>query len=235
MTRQSIIERAGRLERAETEMIGRFPIGEQFVEFPVGRPELVRDTAWVRRILEQYGLGSGAHLLNVSGGWEVPWTDPLLQACRQLHVVYSNAELFSWDAKRAEMFIRRLDPDMVIGITGEYLASMASIVEPVERLGSVRHLLLRPDARDAAGDFGLGGFRLYSPLGPAIGLECPFGTGLHVDPDEWRVTAHDGELRISTAGDRLARLADQDIGLAGRLDETACACGLPGARVLLDE
>jgi hypothetical protein len=233
MTRQSIVDRAARLDRPETELIGRFALGERYVEFPVGRAEFARDARWMRRVLEQYGLGSGAHLLNISGGWEVPWTEPLLDACRQLHVIYSNAELFSWDAKRAEMFVRRLSPDMVIGMDAEYLQSLANIVEPAERLGPVPHLLLRPDARDTATEFGLR-FRLYSPLGPATGIECSFGTGLHVNADEWALAESDGELRVSTAGDRLAHFTDQELGLTGHLDDTDCPCGLSGPRVLLD-
>jgi hypothetical protein len=235
MTRQSIIERAARLERPEIELIGRFPVGEGFVEFPLGRPELARDTAWTQRVLESYGLAPGAHLVNISAGWQSPWIVPLLDACRSLHVIYSNVEAMTWDAKRAEMFIRRLNPEMVIGMDGAFLTSLANIVEPAERLGPVPHLLLRPDAREVARDLGLDGFRLFSPLGPAIGIECRHGTGLHVDPDEWTVDAVDGELRISTTGDRLARLRDQELGLGGHLDETHCSCGLPGARVHLDE
>jgi hypothetical protein len=235
MTRQSIIERAARLERPEIELISRFPVGGRFVEFPLGRAELERDAAWMEKVLRQYGLGAGAHLLNISGGWETAWTDPLLDACRQLHVIYSNAELWGWDAKRAEMFIRRLRPEMVIGMNAESVSSLANIVEPAERIGSVPHLLLRPDARELAQDFGLEGFRLYSPLGPAIGIECSFGTGLHVDSGEWVLDDTGGDLRITTARDRLARFEDQEIGWSGRLDSTACACGMAGPRVLLDE
>ena len=121
---------------------------------------------------------------------------------------------------------------MLLGLNAEVFNGLAGMVDPAERLGTVRHLLVRPDAYDAALGAALTP-RLIALVGPALGMECVHGTGMHVNPDEWTLDEDSGGLVISSTARRAADLDRAPLVLSGRVVDSACPCGLPGPRIEL--
>jgi hypothetical protein len=202
------------------------------IDYPLSWEDMERDSAWATEMLRAHEIGAGDLVHVMSSGWEAPWTEPLFRAIRALGATYSCSELWGWDAPRAELFLRRLEPAMVIGIGAEVVTGIAGIADLGDRLGAVRHVLARPDAvaplRDAGVDAGL-----CMLLGPAIALSCPARAGAHVNASEWAVTSTDGELQVSTVGDRAHHLARFPTALAGRIVTEACSCESRDPRVLI--
>jgi len=216
--------------RAEVFGLGRFQRGGELVDFEIGWPEFARDVAWARRMLAAWRVAAGDHVVLTTPNWEGPWASPLIHALRELGTVHSNAEPYTWDARRTSTFLRWLPVRAIIGMSEEAAVALVADASNVALLAKVPLLWARPEALGVLRDAGVrpAGF---AKLGPALGLECPEKSGLHLDPAEWRVGPG---LTLSTVGERAYRAVEVPLGVDGHLDQSPCACGLPGARVRLD-
>ena len=230
MTQESTIAAADTLPRPPIWGIARYYVEGNPVDFPVGWQELERATEWATQMLAHYELGRGSNVLLVSAGYEAPWTTALMDAARRLGATFSCSEVWGWDARRTEMFSRRLPLSMVVGLTAEVVAGLEDFGGPAQVLGPVPHLLARPDAVTPLRQAGLdpGQFVI---LGPAIGLECRERSGAHVDVREWSVRSVDGQLRLSSVAPRAKQVTDAPLGVAGTVDTTPCPCGSTDPRV----
>jgi len=229
MTRQSTIERAARLQgKSGLVCMGRFFVGGQAVDFPYSEDDLARDTEFWRAVLSGYGLMRGKRAVVTALGWEMPWAVAVRCGVNGTRATFSNSELWGWDARRLDMFVRRLAPHAVIGPGGELLESLGNIVGLTERLGDVRVLLVRPDAMGKLDHAGVHPTGIITPLGPGVAVSLPDSTGLAVDENEWAVDEEDGELLITAVGPRAATFDRQRTGVRGQVERTQA-----GARIIL--
>jgi hypothetical protein len=209
--------------------IGRYPSLGRQIEFEIGWPERERDVLWAERVLATWALEPADHVLFTLQNYESPWCNPLIQALRNLGTPYSNAEPYSWDARRSATFLRLLPIKAFIGISDEIVTAVLE-QETVGLLGPLKVLWARPAAIEPLRAVGLDP-AAFVFVGPALALECPERSGAHLDPAEWKVGDGPDGLTISTIGDRAHTATEIPFGLPGSIDESPCRCGLPGPRI----
>lgn len=214
MTQQSTIARAAKLDRPGIAWIGRYSAGGDVVDFTVSEADLARDSLRAAQVLADYGIGRGSHVLVTATPAETPWVDAFRVGARRVGAVHSNAEPWNWDARRSEMYIRRLHTDIVIGLATETLTAMAQITDISARLGPVGTILARPDAASALKELGIDA-GLYVKVGPVVAVSAADGSGLQYDEKEWVVEEADGELIVSTVGPRATKVIRQHTGVHG--------------------
>jgi hypothetical protein len=231
MTRQSTAERTALLPgKAGLACIGRFDLEGGHVDFPCSEEDLQRDAASWGRVHSAYGVARGKRVVVTALPWELPWAVPLRLGVTCAGGTYSNTELWGWDARRLDLFIRRLSPYAVIGPGQELIEALAGLTDLAERLADVPVLLVRPDAVQALEDAGVHPTGIVVPLGPTSAVSLPDGSeGLAVDESEWNVEDEDGELLITTVGPRAATFHRQRTGVRGRVEQTPL-----GARIHLE-
>ncbi|OBH01491.1 hypothetical protein [Mycobacterium sp. E3247] len=227
MSQQSTIARAAKLQRPGIAWIGRYRIGDDVIDFTVSEDDFARDTAWAAQVLRGHGISKGSHVLVTATPSETPWIDAFRVGAGVAGAVYSNAEPWNWDARRSEMYIRRLNTEMVIGLSAETVTAMGQITDAAVRLGSVGTILARPEALPVINDLGIEA-GLYVRLGPAVAVTAPDRAGLQYDEDEWALETVDGQLVVSTVGPRATRFDRQPTGVAGEVTSTP-----GGARIAL--
>jgi hypothetical protein len=111
MTRQSTIERAARLQgKADLICMGRFFVDGNAIDFPYSEEDLERDAGHWGEVLSSYGVARGKRVVVTALAWELPWTVSVRVGVTRAGGTYSNAELWGWDARRLDMFIRRIAP-----------------------------------------------------------------------------------------------------------------------------
>lgn len=213
--------------------IGHFPRAGGNVAFEIGWPEYERDTAWARRLLEIWGVGPAQHAVLTVRNSESPWLGPVVGAMREIGVVYSNAEPYAWDSRRVAALLGLLPVESIIGLPGETVESLLADDGTAAKLAEVPVIWARRDALEPLRGAGLQAAEM-AMLGPALGLSCPEGTGLHFAPEEWQVTTDSARLTLTVVGDRRYRGRNIELDIDGVIDRAPCACGLPGDRIRTD-
>jgi hypothetical protein len=210
--------------------IGYFPRAGGSLAFEIGWPEYERDTAWARRLLDVWGVGPGQHAVLTVRNSESPWLGPVVRALREMGVVYSNAEPYAWDSRRVAALLSLLPVEAIVGLPGETAESLLADDEAAAKLADMPVIWARRDALEPLRGAGLRPAEM-AMLGPALGLSCPEGTGLHLDPEEWQVNVVSGRPTLTVVGDRRYRGRDIELDIDGVIDRAPCACGLPGDRI----
>lgn len=228
MTRQSTIERSARLTGKGPAMIGRFQVDGSPFDFTVAEEDLDRDATFWQRVLAGYGVGIGSRIVVVGSVPESPWLEPPRMAVAALGGSYSNVDAWSWDARRLEMYCRRLPVSVVLGIGGETVQALAAITDVRERLGSVPVLLARADGLEALRREGVDHAGLLVSIGQATAVTMADGSGIAYDESEWLIEAVDGELVVTARGPRHSVPKRQRSGVAGSVFATDA-----GARLVL--
>lgn len=213
--------------------IGQFTREGGKVGFEIGWAEVERDTAWIHRLFELWEIGKGDNVLLTARNSEGPWFGPVVRALRAIGAVYSNAEPYVWDAKRSRALLGFLPTQAMIGVEGEQVEGLLGDEHGTELLRGVPAIWARIDAVAPLRAAGLNPARM-AMLGPALAVECPQRAGLHLDPAEWSIASGPSGLRLSVVGEREYRGQDLAVGFIGSVDETPCACGLPGPRINID-
>ncbi|WP_433632452.1 hypothetical protein [Nocardia sp. CA-120079] len=211
--------------------IGHFARPDGNRAFEIGWPECDRDTAWAARLLEVWGLAPGQHALLIGRNSEGPWLGPVVRALRESGVVFSNAEPYAWDVRRAATIVSLLPVKAIIGLPGEMVEPLlADDRAAAAMVDKAPVIWARRDALEPLRTAGLRPAEM-AMLGPAFGLSCREDTGLHLDPEEWQVTAASARPHLTVTGDRRYRGRDIELNMNGTIDEAPCACGLPGPRI----
>jgi hypothetical protein len=193
--------------------IGRYSVGDATVQFPIDRADLERDTDWATDVLAEYGIQRGRRVHIISGGWESPWYAPFFAAVRRLDATYTCADIFGFDARRTDLFLRRLTPHVVLGLPVDVVAGLAD-AEQLDNLRPVPHILARPDAAVelAGGGISAG---VFACVGPAAAVTRSGSDLLSYDSREWQIDGPNGELQVTTVGDRAHRASAAPTGIRG--------------------
>jgi hypothetical protein len=220
MTRQGTIDRASKLEnKPGLVCIGRFHVDGQPVDFPYSEEDLDRDAEFWRSVLAEYGVTRGKRVVITSMAWEVPQFQAVRVGVMRAGGTYSNSEFWSWDARRLDLFIRRLEPHMVIGPGSQSIDGLGNMVDLDDRLGGVPHVLVRPDASELLLEAGVTHAGIVAPIGPAVAVSMPGGPVV-VDEQEWSVRERNGRLAVSSVGPRAATFDSQITDVRGSVDDT---------------
>ncbi|MEE1762844.1 hypothetical protein [Streptomyces sp. SP18BB07] len=234
MARADTLARARTLDRPELAYLVRFPTADGPRETELTWAELARDTDWVTARLREHGLAAGQRALLTMSGFEGFWGHAAIGALRALKVPYGIAEAMGWDHRRTSVFHRELRPDAVIGLSAETLEGLAGATDVGEMFRPMSVVLARPAAIPKLRAVGVSA-SLFSPVGPALALECSARSGAHVNAAEWRVGERDGELSVAAGEGRASPLPETPLGIAGRVVTGRCACGSEDPRVLFSE
>jgi hypothetical protein len=205
------------LERPALWGIGRYAVGDTTVQFPIDRADLERDTAWATAVLREYDVQRGRRVHVIAGGWESPWYAAFFAAVQRLGATYTCADMFGWDARRTDLFLRRLPPHVVIGLPVDVAVGLAD-ADQLDNLRPVPHILARPDA---AAELAAAGIEsgIFATLGPATAVTPAGGGGLRYDADEWRIDAPHGELLVTTVGARAYLASSAPTGMHGEVGQ----------------
>jgi hypothetical protein len=155
--------------------------------------------------LAALGLEPGGLVLIVSMLSQAMHAVPLEQAAGKVGALYSSADATPFDAFRVAALVRQLEPQVVLGITGDVLDGLAETGrEPAEVLGPVPAVVTADAGAHARlRDSGLAP-RRWVRLGPTSAIEGIEGDGARYDATRWDVQAgDDGELVISNRVPRL--------------------------------
>ncbi|WP_156432851.1 hypothetical protein [Mycobacterium sp. M26] len=215
MSRATMADTASALPRAPLFGIGACRVGTEVRDFEIGWPEIERDTAWAASLLEASGVRSGDRALITLPNWELPWGNPVIRALRDRGVVYLPAEHYSWDARRVAHLVDSMRPRIFIGLCAETLDGLAGLGrDATELLGGIELVWARHDALGRLAEMGVTAMP-FVPLGPALAMGTP-GADAVVNADEWAPGAVEGELLVSTIGDRAHTFTDIRTGIKGR-------------------
>ncbi|ONH55531.1 hypothetical protein CcI49_28915 [Frankia sp. CcI49] len=214
MTFESCLAATEALTRSPLYGIARFPTATGAVEYEVSNEDIARDTAWAAGLLEGAGLGRGTALLAIGSPFLMPWLAPFIRAASATGATIAHADRWGWDARRSEMFVRRLPIQVVLGMTADIAQSLSAsgLITTFER---VPYLLAYPDAVGTLKAAGLDPGTL-AWVGPATAASLAGGGPLRYNADEWRLdTDPDGGILVSTAGRRAASFDRTPVGLRG--------------------
>jgi hypothetical protein len=198
---------------------------------PVSERELQRAEAAIGRVLSADALGRGRHCLIISTLSEVPTVGPLERALMARGLIICNCEASPYDGARVESTIRRFDIALIAPVSRLALDAIAAAGFDPEQLFQGKIVWAKPDAyirlRSVAGL----DVRRWLPLGPAVGVECRFGGGAHVDGKEWHVECDDAATYITSRLDRAMHFERLRLDMTLNIEHTPCSCGATGPRV----
>jgi hypothetical protein len=170
--------------------------------------------------LAALGLEPGGLVLIVAMLSQAMHAVPFERAAGKLGALYSSADATPFDAFRVAALTRQLEPQVVMGITGDVLDGLIEAGrDPAEVLGPVPAMVAADD--DAHRRLRAAGLapRRSVQLGPTTAIEGLDHNGPGYDATRWSVEQIDGELVISNLVPRLTEARQLRTGVRGRVVE----------------
>jgi hypothetical protein len=199
--------------------VGRIVVDGTVTPWPVAQRDIEDEAESMAPRLDSLGLDPGGLVLIVAMLSQAMHAVPLEQAAGKVGALYSSADATPFDAFRVAALVRQLEPQVVLGITGDVLDGLAETGrEPAEVFGEVS-AVVTADAGAYARlrDSGLAP-RRWVRLGPTSAIEGIDGDGARYDATRWDVrTGDDGELTISNRVPRLTPARALRTGVRGRV------------------
>ncbi|WP_395649770.1 hypothetical protein [Brevundimonas sp.] len=198
--------------------VGAAETADGLIDYPVSNRDMVADTRWAGERLQAMGVARGALLDFVHNYRECGQFWPYYMAAAAMGAPVMNGMATPWDVGRTEMYTRRFDLALVMGIGGATTEGLRSFGHDSARVfAKVPLLIAREPAASELEAAGLTAWRL-TLLGPLLLTAAP-GEGAPYDTSQWTVEADgEGRLRVSSGSDRAARYARLDTGLRGRVE-----------------
>jgi hypothetical protein len=215
-------------------VVGRYLDAGKAQFYPVSEAEIRRAARAYLRVLDSYSIAPRSQVLIVSLASQVAYFMPLERALEERNWVISYADASVFDAARVEMFARRFNVAAVFGVSQETLKGFDALGHVPEHVFAGRIVWATPGAYARLSPGNGYTLRQWAELGPAVGVECAIGDGLHVSSEDWCLeTTEGGELLVSSRLPRLVPFERWPSGLHGELDRTPCRCGSTDGRVRL--
>jgi hypothetical protein len=200
--------------------VGRIVVGGEVTPWPVAQRDIEDEAESLAPRLAALGLEPSGLVLVVAMLSQAVHAVPLEQAAGKVGALYSSADATPFDAFRVAALARQLEPQVVIGITGEVLDGIVEAGrDPADVLGPVPAVVTADD--DAHARLRAGGLspRQWLKLGPTSAIEGLGEDGPVYDASRWRVEADDDELVISNVAPRLTEARRLRTGVRGRVLE----------------
>jgi hypothetical protein len=198
--------------------VGRVVVDRDITPWPVAQRDIEDEAESMAPRLAALGLEPGGLVLIVSMLSQAMHAVPLEQAAGRVGALYSSADATPFDAFRVAALVRQLEPQVVLGITGDVLDGLAEAGrDPADVLGGVPVVVAADD--DAHARLGAGGLapRRSVQLGPTTAIEGLDADGPVYDATRWSVEKVDGELVISNLVHRLTEARQLRTGVRGRV------------------
>jgi hypothetical protein len=199
--------------------VGRVVVDGEVTPWPVASRDIEDEAESMAPRLAALGLESGGLVLIVSMLSQAMHAVPLEQAARRVGALYSSADATPFDASRVSTLVRQLEPQVVLGITGDVLNGLAEAGhDPAEVFHAVPAAVTADgDAHARLSASGLSP-RRWVQLGPTSAIEGLAGDGARYDATRWDVQAgDDGQLLITNRVPRLTPARRLRTGVRGRV------------------
>jgi hypothetical protein len=200
--------------------VGRLVVGSETTPWPVAERDIDDEAESLAPRLAALGLEAGGLVLIASMLSQAMHVVPLERAAGKVGALYSSADATPFDAFRVAALTRQLEPQVVIGITGDVLDGLAEAGrEPAEVLGGVPAVVTAdPDAHARLRSRGLAP-RRWVCLGPTSAIEGLEDEGLIYDAARWSVEADGGELVVTNLVRRLTACTRLRTGVRGAVSD----------------
>jgi hypothetical protein len=200
--------------------VGRLVVDGEITPWPVAERDIDDEAESLVPRLAALGLEAGGLVLIASMLSQAMHVVPLERAAGRVGALYSSADATPFDAFRVAALTRQLEPQVVMGITGDVLDGLADAGrDPAEVLGPVPAVVTADDeahARLLAAGLAP---RRWLKLGPTSAIEERRQDGPLYDATRWRVEEDAGELVISNRVPRLTEATRLRTGVRGRVAE----------------
>jgi hypothetical protein len=200
--------------------VGRLVVDGLVTPWPVAQRDIEDEAESLAARLAALGLESGGLVLIVAMLSEAMHAVPLEQAAGQCGALYSSADATPFDAFRVAALARQLEPQLVVGVTGDVLDGLAEMGrDPAKVLEPVPAVVTADD--DAHARLRAAGLepRRWVKLGPTSAIEGRGESGPVYDATRWRVEHEDSELVVSNLVPRLTEARRLRTGVRGRIVE----------------
>jgi hypothetical protein len=200
--------------------VGRLHINGEVTPWPVAQEDIDDEAEAMAPRLAALSLERGGIVLIVSMLSQAIHVVPLERAAGKVSALYSSADATPFDAFRVAALTRQLEPQVVLGITGDVLDGLAEAGRDVaDVLGDVPAVVTADDdARARLRGRGLHP-RHWVKLGPTNAIEGLDDDGPLYDASRWSVEEDGGELVISNIAPRLTRCTRLRTGVRGAVSE----------------
>lgn len=198
--------------------VGAAGSADGLIDYPVSNRDMTADTRWASGRLTAMGITKGALLDFVHNYRECGQFWPYYMAAAAMGAPVMNGMATQWDVGRTEMYARRFDLRLIMGISGATIEGLKAFGhDPGKVFARAPVLIAREPAASMLEAGGLKPWRL-TLLGPLL-LTAAAGEGAPYDRSEWTVTADaGGRLLVSSGQERAARFDRLDTGLRGRVE-----------------
>jgi hypothetical protein len=219
------------IELASPIAVGRFMHGDTSVFLPFSAAEVERARSAMLRLLRTFHFRSGQNVLFCSVLDDAAQVIPLERACMSYGLVVLSADSHFFDASRVESILRRFEVAATFGVTAATLDGLEALGIDPRAVFAKTLVWASPAAYERLR--GMPGLRRWLEVGPALGLECSAGQGLHICRFEWKVEEEDGEIVLSSRLSRAMPFARYRSAIHARLETGVCACGNADPRLIL--
>ena len=200
--------------------IGRLVVDGEVTPWPVAQRDIEDEAESLAPRLAALGLEPGGLVLVVAMLSQAVHAVPLERAAGKVGALYSSADATPFDAFRVAALTRQLEPQLVMGITGDVLDGLVDAGrDPADVLTAVPAVVSADD--DAHARLRSDGLvpRRWVKLGPTSAIEGLSEDGPVYDASRWRVDEDDGELVVSNVVPRLTTVNRLRTGVRGRVVE----------------
>ena len=198
--------------------VGAAHSSDGLIEYPVSNRDMAADTLWATGQLTAMGLTPGALLDIVHNYRECGQFWPYYMGAAAIGAPVLNGMATPWDVGRTEMYTRRFDLQVVMGVAAATTEGLRAFGhDPAVVFGKVPVLCAREPAASELEAAGLKPWRMTF-LGPILLLAAP-GQGAAYDVSQWAVEADaKGRLLVTSGAERAAQFDKLDTGLRGRVE-----------------
>lgn len=199
--------------------IGRVDLADGVVvDMPITWTEMDRDIAWAGTMLDELGVGARdfcfySFLYGQSAQF---W--PWMKAGFDRGARSASGMPTAWDSSRLETYLRLFQLKLVFGVAPDALNGLEAAGHDIARVFATSELLAAlPGAWERLAAKGFKPWRI-TWLGPILAVDPCDGTGGRFDEEQWRLEAVDGEILVSSRGNRTARFDRARTGARGAIE-----------------
>lgn len=187
-------------------------------DYPVSWRDHARDIAWFGNQLARMGAGKGSLLLQCGNTIDWIHNGAIQRACAQLGVTWAPVMAMAHDAYRLEMYLRRFDFDIVMGVNEGLLDGLEQMNMSLDAVfSSVHTIVATPGAQRRLVEAGVEAWTAFE-LGPVVAYRRFNEEFSEFDHKSWRIDVVEGQLCVTSEDDRACRLQAYRTGYSGKLD-----------------
>ncbi|WP_027948273.1 hypothetical protein [Haliea salexigens] len=220
------------MSNSDALFVGHYSMGDTQHFFEVSEREVSRMVTSVSRVLKSFDRFDNDCALVISPHDAWLRTVPLQRALIADRKVVMDAEDSPFEAPRIEAFMRRMRPSLVFGISSGVLEGLKQMGFDARTLFANAHVWVTDaGAYTVLQEAECKSLLRWAQLGPAVGLECAFGGGVHVSERDWVLAKDPRGVLVSSRLDPAPSLQECPTGVMAEIVTQPCGCGAIAPRV----